>query len=330
MVAMTIDEVRRMMLGSALGDALGSPVEFMHKGYYKVTGMDEYYSLDTEGGTFRKLPMLFREPGQWTDDTTMSLITADSLVRTGMIPDYEDIMNGYSRWLHDGFMAANGVCDDIGMGCYQAVLRHEKGKPASESGGTGESSNGNGSLMRLSSVIPLVVTHDDIAYRFTIIRNMSSMTHAHPRSVLGCFLFEEICRELICHHDLSASISTAFNATKGFITAMPEYISELDKYSRVIEPSFKDAQVKGSGYVVDSFEAAIQSVMNADDVQGALLRSVKYGNDNDTNGAITGIIAPLVFPDAVLPDDWLGTLMNHDLLYHVINDYALAVTSNVN
>ena len=130
------DRFRGCLLGLAVGDVVGTPVEFKARGSFRpVTGVQG-------GGPFDL------EPGEWTDETSMALCLATSLlVRDGF--DANDQMKRYKKWRDQGYMSSTGNCIDIGITVNKALDRYSKsGDPFS--GSTHPNSAGNASIMRLA------------------------------------------------------------------------------------------------------------------------------------------------------------------------------------
>ncbi|HEY9659275.1 MAG TPA: ADP-ribosylglycohydrolase family protein, partial [Allocoleopsis sp.] len=137
-LANSSERFRGCLLGLAAGDAVGTTVEFQRRGSFSpVTDM-------VGGGPFRL------QPGQWTDDTSMALCLATSLVEVGAF-DAIDQMNRYCNWYQNGYLSSTGDCFDIGNTVRQALHQYKtSGNPFS--GSTHANSAGNGCLMRLAPI----------------------------------------------------------------------------------------------------------------------------------------------------------------------------------
>lgn len=314
------DYAEKLIWGCAMGDALGAPVEFMPIGAdYTVRGMDDYTGAPTPP---------IRPHGTYTDDTAMALCIADAIIASdGKGPDgypgvdAPGIMRRFSGWLNSGLHAPTGMCDDVGYTCREAIDNFDAGCPqaATPGGGWGRNyrdshSNGNGSLMRMAPVIALCVGVSDPRERTRIVREAGATTHAHPRSVLGCLIMEEYCRDLIIRAqrlDYAARVDTIANVMDRLRhelsndTGTIDLIREFPEYEPMTEPDFAHAEVHGSGYVVNTLLAAMQSIIANDGPRTAMLQSVHYGRDNDTIGAVCGTIAAVAY-DEPLPQDWLA------------------------
>ena len=158
------------MLGLATGDALGTTLEFSPPGSFEP--IDDMVG----GGPFGL------EPGQWTDDTSMALCLAESLIEKGGF-DAEDQMQRYVRWYRTGYMSSTGECFDIGNTISFALQRFENGS-GPFAGPTDPSSGGNGSLMRLAPVALAFASDPEQAIHFA--GESSRTTHGAPEPIDAC------------------------------------------------------------------------------------------------------------------------------------------------
>ena len=296
------EKMRAVMIGHAVGDALGVPVEFSWRDDLDaspVTDMMGYGSYDVPAGA-------------WSDDTSMTLATLDSLAK-GKI-DYEEIMGNSVRWCTEDAYTPTGEMFDIGQTCLDAVRCYlESGKPALECGQAGERSNGNGSLMRIHPF--LLYAH---AKRLStkvwmeIVKRGSLLTHAHDRAVLGCqiygcvlmHLLEDPCKESV-FHGLSCAEQLLGNR------------AEFSHYKRSFDPDFASldrAEIKSSGYVVDTLEAALWCLLTTEDYKSCVLKAVNLGRDTDTVAAIAGGLAAALYGYDSIPDSWRNTLIKRDYI----------------
>jgi len=272
------------LLGLAVGDAVGTTVEFKPRGSFEpVTDM-------TGGGPFGL------EPGQWTDDTSMALCLAASLIETGEFsPD--DQMERYCRWQGEGYMSSNGTCFDIGGTVSQALARYRQtGNPYS--GSSSEWSAGNGCIMRLAPV-PMYFWRDrEKAVGFS---NLSSRTtHAAEECVNACRLFGW---QLFKALSGGSKEDVLFDNRQ--LTELPEKISEiaLGTYRKK-----STEEIFGTGYVVQSLEAALWCFHTTDSFKDAILTAVNLGNDADTTAAVCGQIAGAYYGVEGIPAHWLERL----------------------
>lgn len=180
---MLLEHIEGGILGLAIGDALGVPVEFQSRESLKnnpVVGMRAYGS--------------HRQPlGTWSDDSSLAFCLAESLTEGY---DLRDLSNRFVNWYNYNYWTPHGHVFDIGITTSRAIHQLELGIEPTKAGGRDESSNGNGSLMR---ILPLLffIHNKPIEERFAIIKDVSSLTHGHIRSVIACFYYLEFARLLL-------------------------------------------------------------------------------------------------------------------------------------
>ena len=215
--------VRSVMLGHAIADAMGVPVEFSDRSRRKrdpVTGYRCYGAHDVPAGT-------------WSDDTSMALATLDSLAH-GL--DYTDMMERFCDWKLHAAYTATGVVFDMGITTSKELSQFKQGVPALSCGLSGEYDNGNGSLMR---IIPAALyckyacADLSLDERLAIIHNVSALTHSHPRSQMGCGIYALILMEL-CDGRGIAGIQTGIDRAKRYYEANPVFSKELGSYARIL------------------------------------------------------------------------------------------------
>jgi ADP-ribosyl-[dinitrogen reductase] hydrolase len=289
-----LDRCRGAMLGLAAGDAVGTTVEFMPRGTFApVTDM-------TGGGPFRL------RAGQWTDDTSMALCLAASLLeRNGF--DARDQIERYCRWMDTGYMSSNGRCFDIGGTVRDALTRFKhSGEPFA--GSTDPYSAGNGSLMRLAPVVLFFHPDRDAAVHHA--GESSKTTHGASECVDACRLFAGmLCRAL----DGSAKDQILDAATDGL--REPKVLSIAQRAYR----GKQAASIRGGGYVVASLEAALWSFDSTDSFEAAILKAANLGDDADTTAAICGQLAGAYYGETGMPTRWLEMLAMRDLIGELAN-----------
>ena len=309
---------RSGVTGVVVGDALGCPVQFESRkevARHPVTGMRGY-------GTFH-LP-----EGSWTDDSSLTIALMDSIRRNAGI-DLDDIMENFMKWLYDGNFTPYGKSYDIGRGTMQAINRYRKNRKAKKCGGDEERDNGNGSLMR---ILPACIYSSEMKSRgkFTnrdaieTVHAVGALTHAHIRSNIACGLYF-----FMVHQILTGNGSLQDRLQEGLTQGFAFYDSYLaDKenlhyYDRLRDlAAFSDApadKIKSTGYVVDTLEAAIWSLITTDRFDSALLKAVNLGDDTDTVGAIAGGLAGLYYGYDAIPEDWLSAVKRREWIEEMCN-----------
>ena len=307
----TRDRFLGCLLGLATGDALGTTLEFERPGTFQP--IDDMIG----GGPFRL------EPGQWTDDTSMALCLATSLVESGGF-DALDQMRRYVRWWKEGYLSSNGLCFDIGNTTRDALARFRRtGDPIA--GPSHELSAGNGSLMRLAPVPMYFAGHPLEAIERSA--DSSHTTHGAEEAVDACRYFAGLLVGALNGVDKNTLLSSRYCPVEGLWGWSPL----AEKIAAVAEGSFKDREVraiKGSAYVVKSLEAALWAFHESEGFRHGALLAVNLGDDADTTGAIYGQIAGAHYGIAGIPSEWRERLaMGPDIVSLADRLYEHARTS---
>jgi ADP-ribosyl-[dinitrogen reductase] hydrolase len=284
----TRDRFRGCLVGLACGDAVGTTVEFRPRGTFSpVTDM-------VGGGPFRL------NPGEWTDDTSMALCLASSLVERGTF-DALDQMERYLRWFDEGYLSSNGRCFDIGTTLRRALgrFRHSR-EPFS--GSTDPYSAGNGCIMRLAPV-PMFFFCDRVA-AIQMSGEASRTTHGTAECVDSSRLFGGILWEA-----LSGSSKADVLLRHG---VYPILSGKVDAIAHGDYRLKKDTEIRGTGYVVECLEAALWCFEKTSSFEDAVLGAVNLGDDADTTGAVCGQIAGAFYGASAIPPRWRSRLIMHD------------------
>jgi len=267
------------LLGLAAGDAVGTTVEFKRRGSFTpLTDM-------VGGGPFRL------QAGQWTDDTSMALCLAHSLLEKAGF-DAEDQMQRYNNWRLHGYMSSNGRCFDIGTTVSEALSQYvTTGDPFS--GPTSPFSAGNGSLMRLAPVV--IYFNDDIEQLIHFAGESSRTTHGAKECIDACCYFATLLHCAFTGGDKETLLACAlYQPTTRKINALQQ---------QSYRTKTKD-QIKGTGYVVDSLEAALWCFSETNNFSDAILLAANLGDDADTTAAICGQIAGAFYGVEAIPVAW--------------------------
>lgn len=221
------------LLGLAIGDAIGTTLEFQRPGTF--TPIDDMVG----GGPFNLLP------GEWTDDTSMALCLADSLLHCNGF-DAEDQIQRYVRWWRTGYRSVTGQCFDIGNTVRRALQHYEYSREPF-AGPTEPSSAGNGSLMRLAPVV-IYFSHDrEQCVHYA--QQSSRTTHSAKLAVEACGLFAAML-QVALRGDVSRVLTD-----HGFAPDTPELQDVLANVA--VADSRPATSVRGTGYCVDALEAAL-------------------------------------------------------------------------
>lgn len=303
-----IEHYRGCLLGLAVGDAVGTTLEFRPPGSF--TPIEDMVG----GGPFQL------KPGQWTDDTSMALCLAESLIeQQGFNPVHQ--LQNYVRWYRQGHLSSTGRCFDIGNTTLEALSEFEKTQEP-YCGSTHPRSAGNGSIMRLAPV-PLFYAKRPLE-AIEKSAESSRTTHGAATAVdacryLGALLVGAVNgvtrEELLCEY---------YSPIPGYWEENP-LVEEIDE---IAAGSFKHRQppeIQGTGYVVKSLEAALWAFYHSRSFREGCLLAVNLGDDADTTGAVYGQLAGAFYGESGIPESWRSQLAHSHLIESMADKlFALA------
>lgn len=274
-----IDKATGCLVGLAVGDAVGTTLEFRQRGTFEpITDM-------VGGGPFDLLP------GEWTDDTSMALCLAHSLIhKKGFDP--VDQMNRYCNWYQYGYMSSTGECFDIGATVAAALNAYMKtGNPFS--GSIDDRSSGNGSLMRLAPIA--IFYHDNPDELIRYAAESSRTTHGSAECIDACKYFASLLVKAMTATSKEDLLHTFYEPTTPKVAAIASGAYLQKNYE----------QLTGSGYVIESLESALWCFHKGENFKEAILLAANIGNDADTTAAICGQIAGAFYGGSGIPESWL-------------------------
>ena len=289
------ERFRGCLLGLAAGDALGTTLEFKEPGTFRP--IDDIVG----GGPFGLLP------GQWTDDTSMALCLATSLIEMGGF-DASDQMRRYLRWWQEGYLSSTGSFVDIGNTTADALSRFEDtGEPYS--GSADSWSAGNGSLMRLAPV-PMYFAGDAVE---AIDRSAESSrtTHGAEEAIDACRYFSGLLVGALQGVDKETLLSARYCPVDGLWEKSPL----SNGIAAVAGGSFEEREppdIRGSGYVVKTLEAVLWAFRHSRSFTEGALMVVNLGRDADTTGAVYGQLAGAHYGVEAIPIEWRERLAMSD------------------
>ncbi len=287
------------LLGLAVGDALGCTLEFKKPGTFEPI-------TTIIGGGVHKL-----EAGQWTDDTSMALCLAQSLIDCKDF-DAKDQMIKYSKWYDEGYMSSTGTCFDIGNTTRKALDDFAiTNNPYS--GEKDIRSCGNGSIMRLAPIPIYYYQEPEEALKYAALN--SKTTHAHSLCIDACRYMAGIIVGLLNGESKETVLSSMYSPVENYFTNEPL----CDAIKEVASGSFKIKQppeIKGTGFVVESLEAALWAFYHADNFRDGALKAVNLGDDADTTGAVYGQIAGAIYD---IPHEWLKVISMREKITEISN-----------
>ena len=241
------------------------------------------------------------------------------------------MMQRFVSWANKGEYTAHGNTFDIGSATGRAIQRGKVGVEPLKCGGTSEWDNGNGSLMR---ILPIAYFYPNVAKNASgdslstfvdTVHKISSLTHAHPRSRIACVLYCAIANSLLHKKDkmsLKEAVQQSLKIAGWYKDK--EYVEELKLYNRIFDPDFAnlpEAEIKSSGYVVDTLEAALWCLLNTDNYKDCVLKAVNLGGDTDTVAAVAGGLAGMFYGISAIPKEWLDQLARVDYIKGLCEDF---------
>lgn len=328
------NRIKASIMGFVVGDALGVPVEFQSRNILKrkkVKDMEEYGTHNQPKGT-------------WSDDTSMVLATMDAIVNTP-IDDmntytmFKNILDAFLNWkINSKYTPFNNVFDIGNSTNYSLTNYKNKKEKYNENiindskleelincGYDDISSNGNGSLMR---ILPLAIYGNMLILDDNLFKNFiytgSSLTHSHIYSKIGCFIYSKYIEYLldgINPKDAYILLKKWFNncdVLKG------DKEITLNIYKRILVDDISnlgEKEIKSSGYIVDTLEAVMWTILTTNNYKDALLKAVNLGDDTDTIGALTGGLAGLIYGFDEIPQEWLKVIQKKDYVSELINKF---------
>lgn len=276
-----LDRAIGCLVGLAVGDAVGTTVEFLPRGSYpKLTDM-------VGGGPFKL------KPGQWTDDTSMALCLAESLIEN---PDLDelDLMRRFHCWVAEGNNSSTGRCFDIGRTTLRAISEFNKtGVPIS--GSTKPQDSGNGSIMRLAPVA--LSWWRNSARAELIARRQSATTHGSPEALDGCAMLARV----LC----GGIAGRGVECIRADNEMWSKSIRDIGRGAWIGRP---ESEISSSGYVIHTLEAAFWAFEQSADFEQTIVTAVNLGHDSDTVGAVAGQIAGAVWGLSGIPEKWVERL----------------------
>jgi ADP-ribosylglycohydrolase/histidinol phosphatase-like PHP family hydrolase len=301
------------VMGVITGDALGMPVQFLSREDVQdgpIITMDGYGTYGMPAGT-------------WSDDGSMTIATLDSIrERSGI--DYDDIMCRFIGWTSKGEYTPAGIAFDQGNSCMEAIGNYAVSQDYRTCGKTGEWANGNGALMRIMPVCLYsyvqykkgkVTLEEAVEY----VHQVSALTHNHLRSKIACGIYFFMVQSILDNSGiLTDRLQKGMDEAKKFYKSDITNLVEWSRFGRMFNLSeFADVpedEIKSSGYVVDSLEAAVWSLITTETFEECLLRAVNLGDDTDTIGAIAGGLAGLFYGYNNIPVSWRKNVIKKEEL----------------
>ena len=296
-----INTAKDILFGVAVGDALGVPVEFKSRQTISTNPITDMIGY----GTYH-LPA-----GTWSDDSSLTFCLAEALTQNF---DLNVIAQNFVKWTHENYWTPHGNVFDIGIATRQAISKLARGERPELAGGFDVSSNGNGSLMRISPLL-FYLLDKSINERYEITKQVSSITHGHIRSVIACFYYLEFARQLFERKDKFEIYKNLQLEITDHLTSLSINQTEIALFDRLLNSDIHkldEDQIHSSGYVLHTIEASIWCLLTTDNFKDAVLKAVNLGEDTDTTGAVTGGLAGILYGLENIPPKWITQIARKD------------------
>ena len=309
--------VRAGVIGHAVGDALGVPVESMSREEIKADPVREMTGFGTH----------YVPEGSWSDNTSMEIALMQSVVDCKSF-SYRDVMEKFCSWCQHDEFTATGHLVRISGACAKALNNYgHHGLNPTECGGKDEYNDSNDSLMR---ILPVAFACDLRGYtgkdRYDLVRSVSSLTNAHPICIMGCHIYVNF----ICHLLSGKSIMEAYAAIQA--DDYSQYDPEVQKhYARILKVNIArlDAsQIVSDDHIVHMLEATLWCLLNTMSYEEAVLKAVNLGEDTDTAGAVTGSMAGIAYGYDAIPERWISKLQRLEDLLILCDNFTETLLDN--
>ena len=301
------------IIGHAVGDAMGFPTEFSKREELLQNPVIEM--IDS--------PDVGQPAGSWSDDTAMEIATIDSFIQKKYF-DYKDIMDKWVKWISKSEYTPTGVAFDIGRTCLKAIKKFCNGTAPLQCGSTSINENGNGSLMRILPVALYAYSKklDDTSIH-KLTNEVSSLTHAHEVSRLGCYIYVQFIINLL----KGKTKEEAYKHIQD-LDYRSFRMDSIHHYARILNEQIEFQildNIKSTGYIVDTLVSAMWIFMNAQHYKEAIIASTNIGGDTDTIGAIVGSMAGIYYGFEDIPSSWLDKLQRKDYLMELVDRFEKSV-----
>ncbi|WBA43304.1 ADP-ribosylglycohydrolase family protein [Hymenobacter canadensis] len=290
-------QLRAALLGLAVGDALGVPVEFQSRAARRLDPVVHMRAYGTH----------HQPAGTWSDDASLTFCLAEAIADGYTVGK---LAENCCRWYYKNFWTPHGRVFDIGITTREAIQQLKADDDLIMAGGTDEYSNGNGALMR---ILPLAFyqTALPLKERFQLLFEASAVTHGHIRSAVACFLYLEMARHLRAGFTPAEAYAQLCAEALVQLRELAVPPGETAHFERVLNGGLADlpiSAINSGGYVMHTLEASFWCLLRHETYAETVLAAVNLGDDTDTTGAVTGGLAGLYYGEAAIPPEWLQVL----------------------
>ncbi len=295
------EKIKSMFLGLAIGDALGVPFEFKSR----IMMLQKPCTTMIGFGTYNK------PPGIFSDDSSLTFCLAEALCQDFNL---EVIASNFMKWYKEDYWTADNDLFDIGITTQNAISRLINGEKAELAGDFEVTTNGNGSLMRISPLV-FYLLDKDVSERYLICKNVSSITHGHMQSVISCFFFLEFLRNILLGKDKFESFELSQKTVNKHLRELEIDEEVLSLFNPILENEISKRnvdEIQSTGYVIHSLEASLWCTLTCNSYEESVLKAVNLGGDTDTIASITGSMCGLLYGQNEIPGEWLSKLYRKD------------------
>ena len=304
-------KVENGIIGFVVGDTMGVPVEFNSKEKLLLNPVTEMLEYGTHN-----MPK-----GCWSDDTSMTLATMDSIIKCKEI-NTNDMADRFIKWYRNGEYTATGIMFDIGTTTQQALVKYQRGiNIASKCGGEREYDNGNGSLMRMLPIAYYCYLKSlEDTEILKIVKEVSSITHRHPISILGCYIYVRLAIELLKGKELLQAYQEIKKLDYSYFTEDTIY-----KYERILNNDiglYNINEVSSNGYIISTLEAVIWTLINSKSFNETIIKAINLGEDTDTVGACVGGLAGIYYGIENIKQKWKDNILRYDYIINMCKEFV--------
>ena len=299
------------IIGLVVGDAMGVPLEFCKREILMKNPIKEM-----KGFGSHNVPK-----GSWSDDSSMTIATIDAIIKDKGI-SYGTIADNFVNWIELARYTPSGKVFGVGRTCLKAISKYESEKAEAQMcGGISEKDNGNGSMMR---ILPLAYycysrnMNEEKIYE--LVKDVSSITHGHEISIMGCFIYVMYAIKLLNNENLKH----AYEEIKQI--RYNEYFSKntINRYKKILENNIKESSldaINSTGFVVDTLEATLWILLNTNSYNQAIIGAINLGNDTDTIGACVGGLAGIYYGFDNINPAWKKELIKYNYLVDMCDKF---------
>lgn len=303
-------KVENGIIGFVVGDTMGVPVEFNSRKKLLLNPVTEMLEYGTHN-----MPK-----GCWSDDTSMTLATMDSIIKCKEI-NTNDMADRFIKWYRNGEYTATGIMFDIGTTIQQALVKYQRGIGiASKCGGEREYDNGNGSLMRMLPIAYYCYLKGlEDTEILKIVKEVSSITHRHPISILGCYIYVRLAIELLKGKELLQAYQEIKKLDYSYFTEDTIY-----KYERILNSNiglYNINDISSNGYIVSTLEAVIWTLINSKSFNETIIKAINLGEDTDTVGACVGGLAGIYYGIENINQKWKDNILRYDYIINMCKEF---------